>query len=158
MPELREQLSGAGFGNVRTYVQSGNVVLQSRLATEKLERNCERLIEEQFGLKIAVVARTRDQLAEIVERNPLGHVADSPKRYQVSFLSSTLTPEVIEKIQATAVEPEQVVVDGREIFAWHPGGVGPSKLWALLASPRIGTTATARNWTTVTTLLEMADE
>jgi uncharacterized protein (DUF1697 family) len=158
MPELRELLSGAGFGQVQTYVQSGNVVLSSELEPEALEREIERLIEERFGLTIAVVARTRDELADVVERDPLGDIVDNPKRYQVSFLTSPLAPEVIEKIHATAVEPERVVVDSREVFAWHPGGVGPSKLWALLASPRIGATATARNWTTVTTLLEMADE
>jgi len=54
--------------------------------------------------------------------------------------------------------PEQVVVDGREIYAWHPAGVARSKLWALLAGRNLGVTATARNWTTVTQLLELADE
>src|ERR1700722_14407958 len=93
MPALRELLTGAGFEDVRTYVQSGNVVLRSKLKPKKLEQECERLIAEEFGLQIPVVVRTRDELATVVKRDPLGDVADSPKRYQVSFLSAPLAPE-----------------------------------------------------------------
>jgi uncharacterized protein (DUF1697 family) len=156
MPDLRELLSGAGFGDVRTYVQSGNVVLASELDPEQLERECERLIEERFGLSIAVVARTREELAAVVDLDPLGHVAENPKRYQVSFLRSELAPETIEKLSAAAIAPEQVVVHGREIYSWHAEGVARSKLWSFVASRGLGTAATARNWTTVTALLEMA--
>jgi uncharacterized protein (DUF1697 family) len=158
MPELRDLLSEAGFENVRTYVQSGNVVLDSELAPNEVERTCERLIDDRFGLAITVIARTREELAEVVERNPLGHVAENPKRYQVSFLRDELEPAVAKKLQQAAIAPEQVVVAGREIFAWHPAGVARSKLWGRLAGKDLGVPATARNWTTVTTLLQMADE
>jgi uncharacterized protein (DUF1697 family) len=158
MPPLRELLTAAGFGDVRTYVQSGNVVLESRLETEQLEREVERLIEQEFGLSIAVVGRTREQLGEVVARDPLGHVADNPKRYQVSFLRTELAPELIAKLNDAAVPPEQVAVHGREIYSWHAEGVARSKLWNFVASRALGTAATARNWTTVTTLLGMAGE
>ena len=157
MPALRELLTGAGYVDVTTYVQSGNVVLSSSERPDKLERNCEHLIFERFGLSIAVVARTRNEFAAVVERNHLGEVAESPKRYQVSFLREQLEPEAVDRLIAAAIEPERVVVDEREVYAWHPEGVARSKLWAAVASPRLGVVATARNWTTVTTLLEMAD-
>jgi uncharacterized protein (DUF1697 family) len=51
---------------------------------------------------------------------------------------------------------EDLEAIGRELYAWHPEGVARSKLWAALADKRLGVSATARNWTTVTTLLEMA--
>jgi len=56
------------------------------------------------------------------------------------------------------VELRSLVVEGREVFAWHPEGVARSKLWNELAGVRLGVTSTARNWTTVTTLLQMAQE
>ena len=158
MPALREALERAGFADVRTYVQSGNLVLSSDADPDAVGREIEEVIREAFDLEIAVVVRTRDELAEVVKRNPLGHVAENPKRYQISFLSQELEPSVLEKLHTAAVEPERLVAIGRELYAWHPSGVARSKLWGRLANAGLGVTATARNWTTVTTLLQMADE
>jgi uncharacterized protein (DUF1697 family) len=158
MPSLRGLLSGAGFADVRTYVQSGNVVLSSDLRPERLARECERLIAERFGFEVEVFVRTRDELADVVGRNPLGRVAKNPKRYQVSFLSGEPDPEAVRSVAALRVEPERFIVIGREAYAWHPDGIGRSKLWAALAAARLGVTGTARNWSTVTSLLAMADE
>jgi uncharacterized protein (DUF1697 family) len=158
MPALRELLGDAGFDDVRTYLQSGNVVLSSRAKADEVARTCERLIEKHFGLHISVVARTRPQLAKIVERNPLRAVATNPKRYQVSFLNAKPTRAVIRRIEEAAVPPEEVVAIGREIYAWHPETIARSRLWTLLAGRDLGVTATARNWTTVTSVLSMAQE
>lgn len=158
MPALREALERAGFADVRTYVQSGNLVLSSDADPDAVGREIEEVIRDAFDLDIAVVVRTREEMAEVVKRNPLGQVAENPKRYQISFLSQELEPSVLEKLHAAAVEPERLVAIGRELYAWHPSGVARSKLWGRLASPGLGVTATARNWTTVTTLLQMADE
>lgn len=158
MPELRELLADAGFEDVRSYVQSGNVLLRSELDAEELERECRRLIASKFGLEIDIVSRTRDQLAEVIARNPLGEVAEDPKRYQVSFLSAELPAGVSDKLAAAKADSEECVVIGREIYAWHPEGVARSKLWTALAGRGLGVSATARNWTTVTTLLAMAEE
>ena len=158
MPELRELLTSAGFDDVRTYVQSGNVVLSSDAPPERLARECTGQIAKGFCLDIEVVVRTRDELAEVVRRNPLGKVAVNPKRYQVSFCSVEPDAEEVRKLAALAVAPEQFVAIGRELYAWHPDGVGRSRLWARLAGRGLGVTATARNWTTVTKLLAMADE
>jgi uncharacterized protein (DUF1697 family) len=157
MAELRACLEEAGFENVRTYVQSGNVVLEAKSKPAETARTVERLIAERFGLEIAVVARTRAQLARVVERNPLADVADDPKRYQVSFLDGPLPAASKRKLEQARAEPERFVVDGREIYAWHPAGAARSKLWAVLAGRGLGVTATARNWTTVTALLELLD-
>jgi uncharacterized protein (DUF1697 family) len=85
-------------------------------------------------------------------------VATNPKRYQVSFLSAEPEPGLVEKLAGLAVEAEGFAAAGRELYAWHPDGVARSKLWNALAGQGLGVTATARNWTTVTKLLEMADE
>jgi uncharacterized protein (DUF1697 family) len=157
MPELRDMLTDAGFDDVRTYLQSGNVVLSSAASPKKVGSEIEQLIADRFGLDIDVVVRTRNELAEVVRRNPLGDVATNPKRHQVSFLAAEVDPQVLRGLEAAAVAPERLVADGREIYAWHPDGIGLSRLWSRLAGKGLGVTATARNWTTVTKLLELAD-
>jgi uncharacterized protein (DUF1697 family) len=158
MPALRTALSDAGFEDVRTYLQSGNVVLSSSAKADAVARKTERLLAKEFGLDIAVVARTRAQLAKVVDTNPLGKVAKNPKRYQVSFLASKPTAALVRRVEEAATARERVVAIGREIYAWHPDGAARSKLWALLAGRQLGVTATSRNWTTVTKLLKLAEE
>jgi uncharacterized protein (DUF1697 family) len=158
MPELRELLTGDDLREVRTYVQSGNVVLCSDSTPVELARECERRITAGLGLEVDVVVRTRDELAAVVERNPLGEVAVNPKRYQVSFLSSELDADAVRRLATLAASSERFVAIGRELYAWHPEGVARSRLWAALAGRGLGVTATARNWSTVTTLLAMASE
>jgi uncharacterized protein (DUF1697 family) len=158
MPELRKALTAAGFEDARTYLQSGNVVLTSDQAPAKLAAKCEKLIKQAFDLDIDVVARTRDELAEAIRRNPFAKVADNPKRYQVSFLSAEIDPKLVDELAALATGDERFTAIGRELYAWHPAGVARSKLWARLAGRHLGVKATARNWTTVLNLLEMADE
>jgi uncharacterized protein (DUF1697 family) len=156
MADLRALLTDAGFEDVRTYVQSGNVVLESAAKPAALERETAALISERFGFDVPVVVRTARQLAAVVKLNPLGDMADDPKRYQVSFLSGKPAADVVKALTDAAVGGERVVCHGREIYAWHPDGVARSKMWNALAGKGLGVTATARNWTTVTTLLEMA--
>ena len=156
MAELRALLGEADYENVRTYVQSGNVVLDSDASPVELEARTAKLISERFGFAVPVVSRTAAELAAVVGHDPLGELATEPKRYQVSFLDRPAPSEVIQALQEAAVEPEAVAVNGREIYAWHPAGVARSKLWNKLAGGSLGVTATARNWTTVCTLLEMA--
>jgi uncharacterized protein (DUF1697 family) len=157
MPKLRSALEEAGFEDLQTYVQSGNVVLSSSVSAAKVARDFERLIKREFDLAIPVVVRTRTQLAQVVKRNPLGKVAKNPKRYQVSFLEEKPSAALVRKLEELATPAERLAAHGREIYAWHPEGVARSKLWAALAGKGLGITATARNWTTVTKLLELAD-
>jgi uncharacterized protein (DUF1697 family) len=156
MPELREALEDTGFKDVRTHLQSGNVVLTSTAKPESVARKCEKLISERFGLEIPVVVRTQAELGRVVKRNPLAKVATDPKRYQVSFLSAKLPAKVVRELEAAAAESEQVVAIGREVYAWHPKTIARSKLWTKLAGKGLGVTATARNWATVEALLELA--
>ena len=158
MPELRVLLTDAGFEDVRTYVASGNVVLRSSLSADKLRAKSEKLIAERFGFDVEVIVRTADELAEIVRLNPLADVVDNPKRYQVSFCDGEPDAAGVETAAAAAAPSEKLVSIGRELYAWHPEGVGRSKMWTKLAGSGLGVCATARNWTTVTTLLEMAQE
>jgi uncharacterized protein (DUF1697 family) len=155
MPALRESLTGAGYGHVRTYVQSGNVVLDTDQDSNGLVAGISTLLAEQFGLEVPVLARTSSELAAVIAGNPFRDEATSrPKALQVTFRSEAIEPEELSRLQASATATEKVAVNGREIYSWHPDGIARSKL-ALAITPRYAA-ATARNWTTVMTLLEMA--
>jgi uncharacterized protein (DUF1697 family) len=157
MAALREALTAIGMREVVTYVQSGNVVLDADAPPERLASDCEALIAKRFGLDVAAVVRTRDELAEVLARDPLGDVADQPKLYQVSFCASAPPAQALRKVAERAVEGERIVAHGREVYAWFPHGVGRSKLAAQLNRQDLGVVVTARNWTTVGKLLELAD-
>jgi uncharacterized protein (DUF1697 family) len=157
MQALREALAQAGLQHVRTYLQSGNVVVETGAAADELARECEHVIAERFALEVAVVVRTRDELAEVVRHDPLGELADNPKLYQVSFCAAEPDSDAVGKATERAAGGERLVVHGREIYAWFPDGVGRSRLAAQLSRQKLGATATARNWTTVVKLLALAD-
>jgi uncharacterized protein (DUF1697 family) len=158
MADLRALLTEAGYEDVRTYVQSGNIVLRSPAKPGQVQRDLQTLISGRFGFDVPVIVRSRAQLAAVVKANPLGEAADDLKRYQVSFLAEKPPADLLRRMEELAHESERVVARGREIYAWHPDGVARSKLWNALAGKGLGVTATARNWTTVTTLLDMASE
>ena len=105
----------------------------------------------------ARVVRSRDELADVVKRDPCAAIAVEPRRYQVSFLSDAPHAEVVASWRASTCRPSSLL-SGREIFTWHPHGMQRSPLVRLLSERRLGVAATARNWNTVTKLLELADE
>ena len=133
-------------------------MLTSDQTGEPLEQALEEAIADELGVESRVVVRSARELAGVVDRNPLADVADDPKRYQVSFLSAKPKAAVVRALEAADVAPEQVVVSGREIYAWHPDGIQRSPLAKLLTDRKLGVTATARNWNTVMKLLELARE
>lgn len=158
MGELRSLLSELGYEDVRTLLQSGNVVLSSSKKPAGVAREISEAVAEEFGVESVVIVRSRDELADVVARNPFEKVAKDPKRFQVSFLSAKPTAGVVNELSAVDVAPERVEFSGREIYAWHPDGIQRSPLAKLVSDKRLGVTATARNWNTVTKLLELADE
>jgi uncharacterized protein (DUF1697 family) len=156
MAELRAHLTSLGYGDVRTLLQSGNVVLDADVAPGRLAADIERELAERFGVRSPVVVRTREQLGEIVARDPLRDIVTQDKLYQVSFLSATPAQEAIAKLVATDLEPERFVHSGQEIYAWHPQGIHSSPLARMLSDRTLGVVVTARNWRTTVKLLELA--
>lgn len=157
MADLRALMAGLGYGDVRTLLQSGNMVFAAADPPEQVTRDLEQGIAAELGVETKVLVRTGTELAKVVERDPLGELASDPKRYQVSFLSAEPQPEVARELAALDFAPELFVFSGREIYAWHPDGIHNSKLAKQLSDRRLGVTATARNWNTVMKLLAMVD-
>jgi uncharacterized protein (DUF1697 family) len=157
MPELRELLDGLGYEDVRTLLQSGNVVLTAPVTGERLAHRLEREIADGLGVDPAVVVRTRDELAAAVEANPFADLMTDGRFLQVSFLAGDPDPGYVQELAAADLGDERVAVIGRELYAWYPRGMARSKLAKLDLERGLGTAATARNWNTVCKLLALAD-
>ena len=145
MAELRATLAAAGYGDVRTHLQSGNVILDSARRPATLERELGKL------LGVQVVVRTHAELVDVVARDPFGKLASNGSRYFVTFLSGPVTD--VPGLESG--DGELFVVSGREIYAWLPEGVHSSKRAQLLTERRLGVVPTTRNWNTVTKLCEL---
>ncbi len=156
MADLRALLEREGYEDVRTLFQSGNVVLTSAKKPDTVAREIARLLADELGVDTDVVVRTRDELADAIERNPIAEADEQPKRCQVSFLAGEPDAAAVKRVAEVDVAPERFEVSGREVYAWHPDGLQRSKLARALGDG-LGVTATARNWNTVTKLLELAD-
>jgi uncharacterized protein (DUF1697 family) len=155
MAELRGLLEEAGYDGVRTHLQSGNVVLSSGLPPRTLEAQLERQLADGLGMEVRVLVRTRAELAKVVAHDPLGSVSTNGSRYMVSFLSKKLPAKVARELEQAELAPEQLAVHGREIYAWYPDGMQRSPAAKLLDDRKLGVVSTARNWNTVTKLLEL---
>jgi uncharacterized protein (DUF1697 family) len=158
MTDLRKLLEAHGYEDVRTHLQSGNVVLTSSVPADRLEKTLERELEAGLGFKVEVIVRTRAELARVVARNPLSEVAKDPSRYLVTFLRAKPAAKLVRELRALDVGPEQLAVSGREVYSWHPGGFQGSPLAKLLSKTGVSGAGTNRNWRTVTKLLDLADE
>jgi uncharacterized protein (DUF1697 family) len=156
MAELRELLRSHGHGDVETYLQSGNVVLESRLTGAKLEQSLESQLAEGLGFDVDVLVRSGRELADVVERNPLSAVATDPAKYLVTFLRAKPPARLVTRLRAVEVAPEKLAVAGRELYSWHPAGVGRSKLAKLLLPNALGISASGRNWRVVEHLAALA--
>ena len=157
MSDLRALLVGLGYDDAITHLQSGNVVLTTGKKPATLKRELEKQIASELGLDTEVFVRTRDELADVIARDPLGDVADNPSRYVVNFLAREPTAAVKRELARVDMAPERVVLSGREAYSWHPNGIHASALAKLLTEKRLGVSVTARNWNTVTKLLALAD-
>ena len=155
MAALRALLEQAGYDDVATYVQSGNVVLSSTKRPATLQTEVAQLIAERFGFAVPVTARSAAQLAAVIDHDPIPGAAEQPKLYQVTFLDAVAPVGAVARLQALATGDERVAAHGRELYTWHPDGIARSRLAAGLGAPELRA-ATARNWRTVTTLQRMA--
>jgi len=154
MADLRAALTGAGYANVATLLQSGNVVLDADQPAAKVAREVEQVVEKRFGYTVDVIVRSHDELAGVVERNPFRGEATDGSRYVVAFLAKAPRTPPLKDLDFGA---ERHVLDGTELYIWCPDGLRDSPLMAALAKEKGGPTATVRNWNTVEKLLAMMD-
>jgi uncharacterized protein (DUF1697 family) len=156
MAQLRALLGDAGFSNVVTHGQSGNVALDSELDGEALAARVGGLIAQRFAFPVPVTVRSADELVAVIALDPIEGAAADPKRYQVTFLAGAPSPEAVARLDALVAQRERFAVHGRELYSHHPDGIARSKLAARLTHAELGAGATARNWATVAALRDLS--
>mgnify|MGYP001392239773 CR=1 FL=1 len=157
--EQRAMAERMGLKNPRTLAASGNLVVESDAATAALEADIEAAMETTFGLKIAAMARTPQQWADLIAANPFKVEAQTaPSKLLVMVMKAGVKAGGLADLRTFATEAERaeaVTVGGGDVlYFWHPEGLGQSKM-AEKALPRLIGMGTGRNWNTVLKLAEM---
>jgi uncharacterized protein (DUF1697 family) len=156
MKSLSALFTEAGCTDVRTYVQSGNVIFG---ATPSLARRIPALIEKaiaaQFGLTVPIVTRTAAELRDIARGNPFLRRESDTGTLHIAFLAGRPTPARVATLDSDRSPPDEFAVHGRQIYLRLPNGVARSKLTNAYFDSRLGTTSTLRNWRTIRKLVEL---
>ena len=161
MQDLRALCERLGLEDVRSLLQSGNLVFRSaNRDTQALERRLEQEAGRRLGLQVAFFVRTADEWASLVRKNPFRDEAErDPAHLQAVPMKWAPKPAAVAELRAaiTAIKgPEQVEARGRDAYFYYPAGMGRSKLTlALIEKTLGGNPGTARNWNTVLKLLAL---
>jgi uncharacterized protein (DUF1697 family) len=156
MAELRALCAELGWQDVATYIQSGNVVFTADGKPEALEKKLEDAVAKRFGFDSPVIVRTAAQWADYQHANPFPQAAaDEPNRLMLLLSKSPPAKGAEDAIQARAAAGEQIRRAGDALWFHYPEGAGTSKLTPASIDRAVGSSATARNYRTVTTLLDM---
>ena len=157
MEVLADLVVRAGFTDVQTYVQSGNVVCAGPGRSAGVARAIEEQMLADLGWSVPAIVRSRAELRRVVDAMPFPVDDHEPRTLLVTFLGEAPESRAVEALGADAHRfgEDRAVVVGREVFLLCPGGYGVTKLNNAFVERRLGTVATTRNWRTVTTLAGM---
>jgi uncharacterized protein (DUF1697 family) len=160
MEKLRGSCAALGFKNIKTYIQSGNLVCQTgKLSADAAARRIEARIQKDFGFSAAVIARTASEMKRIIEGNPfLLEPGINIAKLHVVFLPGALSSASIKKLESIVLAPDKIRHQGKEIYFYFPNGVSGSSIWKHNLDRVLGISGTMRNWKTVNTLHQMAGE
>ena len=157
MAELRTKLAEAGYADPVTILQSGNIIVTAEISAEQPEQPgtaavavaVQQLLADEFDVHVPCAARTAAEIEAILERNPLGRIADNGSRYLVNFLSEEPSPDAVRALVEADHSPEVVHVEGTEAYVWAPEGIKALRLSYSHFERHLDVTATARNWNTL---------
>jgi len=160
MDALRALYESLGLLDVQTHIQSGNVVFRTEARDlARLTKRVGKGIERSFGFLPDVIVRTSSELRDVIARNPFAaRPGIDPSRLLVTFLSSDPGPEARDNILKIKAHPEELWIDGRELYVYYPNGLARPKLSPALIERTLKTSGTGRNWNTVRKLLDIAEK
>jgi uncharacterized protein (DUF1697 family) len=159
MESLRAVYESLGLRDAQTYVQSGNVVFRTTARDlAPLAKRIEGKIEQTFGFRPSVMIRSPAEFRDVIRKNPFAaRKSVEPSKLLVTFLAADPAPESRKKILSLKADPEELRIEGRELYCYFPNGIGRAKLSPALIERTLKTAGTGRNWSTVTKLLEIAE-
>ncbi|MDR2009466.1 MAG: DUF1697 domain-containing protein [Bacteroidales bacterium] len=162
MAELKIILQKAGLTNIKTYIQSGNIIFGSELDENTLKSKIESEIKKEFGLSIPVVLRTEEEFKQIIKQNPFTEEeirnAESNSESEIFYVSlsaDNISDENIKKLKSAITEKEVFHINGRDIYFLFDKTIRNSKAVSILQ--KVDNTSTIRNWKTINKLMELAE-
>jgi uncharacterized protein (DUF1697 family) len=156
MKDLKLLFERNGCVEVQTYIQSGNVVFRSTLSDlKRLAKQVMADVAKARGFEPRAIVLTRSELERAAAGNPFGEAEGNPKSVHLFFLAEPATKPDLKSLDALKAKSERYALKGKVLYLHTPDGFGTSKL-ASRAERLLGVEATARNWRTVTILLQMA--
>jgi uncharacterized protein (DUF1697 family) len=160
MEKLRASCEALGFAGVKTYIQSGNVIFRApKLSPAALSKKLGECIVKDFGFSSEIMSRSREEMKAIIDGNPfLKEPGVDPSKLHVVFLSQRPSAAALKNLQEVTLAPDRVSSGDKEIYFYFPNGVSGSSIWKHPLDRVTGVAGTMRNWTTVTTLYQMATE
>ena len=154
MEKLREVFASLGFQNIKTYIQSGNVIFETDETNgDKLSAKIESAVEKEF-FKTNVMVRSAEEIRDAVKNNPFAGEEFDEKLFHLVFLSEKLPDEKAEMLLSNNRETEKFAVRNREVYCLLRDGVADSLLGKKYIDNKLKTPATARNWRTVNKISE----
>jgi uncharacterized protein (DUF1697 family) len=157
MKDLARMFGEAGCSNVRTYIQSGNVIFEAPPGAPRVAEVVAANIEKRFGFRIPIILRTSRQVLQIIRDSPFIGQGVDQKWLHVYFLASTPKAQAIGGLDPARSAPDAFHVRGQEIYLHLPNGMGRTKLTNAYFDSKLSTICTARNWATVLKLSEMME-
>jgi uncharacterized protein (DUF1697 family) len=157
MDHLRTSFEALGFNQVKTFIQSGNVVFKAaKLSPTAISKQIEERVLRDFGFSVSVISRTQDEMDKAIHNNPLLRRSEiDPTKLHVTFLSEAPAPPALKKFEALIAAPDQARCVGKEIYFYLPNGVSQSS-WAKTPWERaLSVVTTTRNWKTVNSIYQM---
>jgi uncharacterized protein (DUF1697 family) len=150
MAELRAVVEKLGFQEVRTLLQSGNLVFRSEPTGQRLEALLQAAAKKTLRLETDFFVRTAAEWKKIVAANPFpGEAKRDPGHLVLMCLADAPAKEALTALRAAIKGRELVELEGRQAYLVYPDGIGRSKLTVALLEKKLGTRGTGRNWNTV---------
>ncbi|WP_026729754.1 DUF1697 domain-containing protein [Flavobacterium denitrificans] len=159
MDALKTMLENIGFQNIRTYLQSGNVFVDSEEDAAKVGFMIKQEIFKVFGHEVPVIVITKEDLELCFKNSPFLKEKDlDTKKLYVAFVSTILKSENINDLKISQFKPDEASIDGNRIFIKYAVGAGKTRLEGKYIEKKLNVIVTIRNWNTVTNLLAMYNE
>jgi uncharacterized protein (DUF1697 family) len=159
MAELRAALSDGGFGDVRTHLQSGNVVLTSPLPASRVPAAVQEIIPDRFGMVTDVIVRSATELRRAADGDPFAGIATDPARHVMGLMADRPAAAAIatltERIESLPADGDRYAFGDKHFYLWCPNGISRSPFFKV-PWDRLGVSSTQRNWNTVTAMLALA--
>jgi uncharacterized protein (DUF1697 family) len=157
MDTLRTSLEALGLEQVKTHIQSGNVVFKAaKLTPAALSTKIEASILKTFGFQVSVITRTADEINKAIAGNPfLKQTGIDSEKLHIAFLSEAPVPAALKRLAELTMAPDQSRCLGKELYLYFPNGVSGSSLWKHPLDRVLSVITTTRNWKTVNTLHQM---